>query len=209
MSETKVVSLNKSSWYQLFQLPDHIISYYWNCIEQSSKDFRHQASGCLSKVHELQDTENVFIHNVFLNLFHGPTNHLFISHLDRCFNSVYPDQTEEKSFYPFVKSMQVNYQDATQYNPIHWHSGLFSFVIWMKIPFDYQTEQDLFHNSTSSQASFGFVYNNDIGIGLEHIQPQEGFCCLFPAHLAHFVYPFYSSTEQRISITGNIGFKTL
>jgi hypothetical protein len=36
----------------------------------------------------------------------------------------------------------------------------------------------------------------------------EGKIALFPAKLNHLVYPFYTSDEPRISISGNIGFAT-
>jgi hypothetical protein len=35
----------------------------------------------------------------------------------------------------------------------------------------------------------------------------EGKMALFPADLNHIVYPFYTSEDYRISISGNVGFK--
>ena len=32
----------------------------------------------------------------------------------------------------------VNYQKQNEFNPIHNHAGVYSFVIWMKIPYDFK-----------------------------------------------------------------------
>ena len=58
---------------------------------------------------------------------------------------------------------------------------------------------------------FVFVMNNDMGQIVSHAVPAdkewEGKMALFPASLNHQVYPFYTSDEYRISISGNIGFQ--
>ena len=36
----------------------------------------------------------------------------------------------------------------------------------------------------------------------------EGYMVFFPAKLRHMVYPFYETDEPRISIAGNIWYKT-
>ena len=37
---------------------------------------------------------------------------------------------------------------------------------------------------------------------------MEGTILFFPSQLQHTVYPFYNCEEDRISISGNIGFNT-
>ena len=51
----------------------------------------------------------------------------------------------------------VNYQYQTEFNPEHAHTGITSFVIWMKIPTHYQDQHNLpFHSNAASD--FQFTY---------------------------------------------------
>ena len=105
----------------------------------------------------------------------------------------------------------VNFQKETEFNPIHSHSGIFSFVIWVKIPTDWREQHavPISANSNSPSASdFEFHYTSMLG----HVQQEkffldkeaEGRMLFFPAKLMHQVYPFYECDEERISISGNI-----
>lgn len=104
----------------------------------------------------------------------------------------------------------INYQRKHEYNPPHNHSGVFSFVIWVKIPYDLEQEQSLWKkpiNGGVNSGCFQFLYNtgwNRIHTWTLPTDRQfEGKCCLFPAGLMHTVFPFYTSDEPRISISGN------
>ena len=39
-----------------------------------------------------------------------------------------------------LESLWVNYQKQHEFNPLHNHFGLISFVIWMKIPTDWKEQ---------------------------------------------------------------------
>lgn len=55
---------------------------------------------------------------------------------------------------------------------------------------------------------FEFTYTNILGQLCSAVLPTdkafEGKICLFPSKLHHQVFPFYSSDEYRISISGNV-----
>jgi len=103
----------------------------------------------------------------------------------------------------------VNFQNKHEFNPLHNHSGIFSFVIWIKIPYTQDSELKFSPgvNSTDNMSGkFQLVYNNPLGgITLDSCGDlmQEGNIILFPACMHHCVYPFYSSDEYRISVAGN------
>jgi len=105
----------------------------------------------------------------------------------------------------------VNFQKENEFNPFHNHSGLWSFVVWVKIPTDW-TEQHalpISANSTVPCASdFGFLYTSMMGDMQYYSYPldkeSEGHMLFFPSKLMHGVYPFYNCDEERISISGNI-----
>ena len=96
-----------------------------------------------------------------------------------------------------------------EFNPTHSHSGAFSFVIWVKIPFDYKEEQKVYPSVNECEtAAFYFSYISPLGgqdvhyINLD--SDWEWSMIFFPARMYHGVNPFYTSDEQRISISGNV-----
>jgi hypothetical protein len=98
----------------------------------------------------------------------------------------------------------INVQKKHEFNPNHIHDGIASYTIWIKIPYDVDTEiQNGRHAST-----FEFSYNSITGSPLNQIlkidKSWEGKMIIFPSTLQHCVYPFYTSDEYRISIAGNI-----
>lgn len=110
-----------------------------------------------------------------------------------------------------LEKIWVNYQKKYEYNPIHTHSGIYSFVIWVKIPYNFRQEykQNSCKNSnTKCAGTFAFYYPNVLGEMEEHKieldQTYEKQIIVFPAKLNHMVYPFYTSDDYRISISGNI-----
>ena len=93
-----------------------------------------------------------------------------------------------------LNDVWVNFQKEGQFNAAHTHAGIYSFVIWLKCP---------------SPATFQFTYPTTIG-GLNHLayntdSSYENMMILFPAQLLHQVYPFYDTSEERVSVAGNIG----
>ena len=113
---------------------------------------------------------------------------------------------------PFkLKNLWVNFQKKNEFNPIHNHSGIFSFIIFIKIPF---LIEDQLKISPGRKAS-----NNLPGVlqflGFDQFRPLvfhnffvdkkwEQSMLIFPASYAHCVYPFYKVNDYRITVSGNI-----
>jgi len=104
----------------------------------------------------------------------------------------------------------VNFQQKHEFQPIHHHAGELSFVIWLQIP--YTREEELAANpgryaNKAVSGEFEFTYTDILGgltqkqLGVE--RGWEGRMLLFPARLNHQVYPFFSTDEYRISVSGN------
>lgn len=107
-----------------------------------------------------------------------------------------------------LDSTWINYQRKYEHNPFHSHSGVFSFVIWLKIPYDLEDEVNTPYfcnsNSTNKPGGFSFYTVNPRGVITETpIQPVVNDALLFPATMKHSVYPFYTSDDYRISVSGN------
>jgi hypothetical protein len=114
----------------------------------------------------------------------------------------------------FLDNLWVNFQQKYEFNPIHDHSGVLSFVIWMQIPYDLNKEIEMFPNSNNKRTSmFEFavpslgVNSNISCIQIPVDKTYEGTMILFPSRTAHTVYPFYTSDGYRISVAGNFKFK--
>ena len=108
----------------------------------------------------------------------------------------------------------INYQKKHEFNPVHDHSGIYSFVIWLKVPYSLEDEIEHSPGKKSNKCvagNFEFVYTNNLGmtscIQIPTDNTYEGRICFFPARISHCVYPFYTSDDFRISISGNIKLK--
>ena len=121
-----------------------------------------------------------------------------------------------------LDSLWVNYQKKHEFNPLHHHSGLYSFIVFLKIPYDLNKELRVF-NDTNKMIEKGelieaqdnnrtskltFVISDRLGDIQEHLievdKSFEGKMLMFPAKLNHQVYPFYTSNGYRITVSGNI-----
>lgn len=127
------------------------------------------------------------------------------------------------STYPYLASMQiisnaaplritqlwVNFMRKGNFNPPHNHSGIFSFVVWLRIPFDLKKELEAYPNIGFTGAPcFGFNYVDTVGmphiISLPVDKTYEGVVCMFPSRMIHYVNPFGTVDDDRVSIAGNI-----
>jgi len=107
----------------------------------------------------------------------------------------------------------ANFQKKYEHNPLHTHSGILSFVIWHQIPYDIEEEKKLSHlnrGNTGVAGVFTFNFPNFLEKGgvsqhtIEVNKSREHDMIIFPSFLQHSVYPFYTSDDFRISISGNI-----
>jgi hypothetical protein len=98
----------------------------------------------------------------------------------------------------------INLQKQNEFVPIHLHDGIFSYSIWMKIPYDSSKE--------AYTGNFEFVYCDVTGASksetIKLSKKDEGTIIMFPAKLQHIVWPFYKNKDARISINGNISFNS-
>ena len=139
----------------------------------------------------------------------------YIKDLTQRFENESQHITSNYSPLPTLKldELWVNFQKKYEYNPIHRHVGVYSFVIWYQIPYTFENESKYNYKSNTDMecvhGQFGFVLPNIKEEGLVDIplnmdKTKEGYVAIFPSSLYHTVYPFYSSDEYRITIAGNI-----
>ena len=119
----------------------------------------------------------------------------------------------------FLENLWVNFQKKHEFNPIHDHTGLFSFVIFVKIPYDIYKEENYFSEVGRGDRKHSFTETSKLNF--LNIEPNgtivttsvpvdksfEGKMFMFPAKQCHLVYPFYTSNDYRITVSGNIKIK--
>ena len=106
----------------------------------------------------------------------------------------------------------INFQKKYEYNPIHQHNGILSFVIWYQIPF--YKEDEMKYGAGKNRGDkeghngeFEFVYSDGKKVFSQSLgidKTMEGYMAIFPSELSHIVYPFYTSDDYRITLSGNI-----
>ena len=107
----------------------------------------------------------------------------------------------------------VNFQKKHEFNPVHNHTGLLSFVIWLEVPYDIESERQVHPGQNSPlrlEGSFSFHFVDSMGeLSTHTITIDKSMiykCIIFPSKLSHSVNPFYSSDGSRISVSGNFYF---
>ena len=193
------------------RLSEKHMDLLWSCIEKRSQEPYPNLAGNLYGSYALENNKTFY--------------NSIIDPLVRCWIKVYGDNIfgDQMKLIPWVSANMetylndwwVNYQHEGDYNPLHDHGGIFSFVIWMKIPTDWRDQKKLprsTHSTSNTVSNFQFVYTNHLGKITTHtyyMSPEmEGGMLFFPANLKHTVYPFYDCKEERISISGNISVRS-
>ena len=201
LNEVKTIYPSNLGWLE-YKLNSKEMDYVWRCIENKKEKTNKTLAGNISASYDLMDRGDWFWLNVI-----SPLEMRYAAEF-RNLGEKLPTQIK----HPYcLGKWWVNYQKQNEFNPVHNHSGIYSFVIWMKIPYDgrKQNQKDIArHSNTPSIGDFQFTYSNMMGkscIETYRLSPHyEGTMLFFPSQLPHQVYPFYDCDEERISVSGNI-----
>ena len=99
----------------------------------------------------------------------------------------------------------VNHHHKHDFNPMHWHEGVFSYVTWIRVPYTFEDESKQFKTLESSAGQFAFTVTDILGEIHDHIVPQKEWTTLFfPSRMRHKVHPYYTTDEVRVSLSGNL-----
>ena len=185
-----------------YKLSQQDLNHLNKSIKNKTEQWNHNLAGNISKSYVLEDKDNWFFKNV-LQL-------CIAKYIEEFTGAIIPAVLTKNCAYSLNK-LWVNFQKKYEFNPIHDHSGVFSFVIWMKIPSSFKKECRLPFVKDASQKSpntFQFLFSDSLGHISTFDYPlepsNEGTMLFFPSRLNHTVYHFYISNKERISISGNI-----
>jgi hypothetical protein len=195
-------------------LPKSVMERLQSYIEAAKENpttYNYSLVGNISKSLVLKDKDDWFYQTVLNQLLSN-----FIEAFPKYMSSTVGIGNILTEDAPFcLSNFWVNFQNENEFNPSHNHSGIFSFVIWVKIPTDWEKQHALPFSANSSDpkaSDFEFQYTTMLG-QFKHYsyllnKKSEGQMLLFPAKLMHTVYPFYNCDKERISISGNIKLDT-
>ena len=135
--------------------------YLWDIIGESEGDLKKELAGNITKSAGLVDRDNWFWNNVLHELCGRYTTEFY---------NVGFNFPISRNVPYYLADFWVNYQYQTEFNPIHNHFGIYSFVIWMKIPTDYREQKQLpiARANSSSISNFQFQYMNMLGEPSNH-----------------------------------------
>ena len=119
-----------------------------------------------------------------------------------------------------LDSIWSNIQEAREYNPVHQHTGNFSFVIYTRNDLENLSVEEIQDNEYDNKV---VDYDNQRPLaGLielfygegnwmnwtsyQHI-PKRGDILIFPSWLRHTVYAHYETGKIRISVAGNVSLR--
>ena len=196
-------SLPNISLYDV-KLPDNIVNRLWSYVDKSDLiRCNHNLAGNIAESYDLVDEEDYFFNEVL-----KPVSLRYISENSHV-NNFQSNHISSEDI--CLNKFWVNYQYKTEFNPMHIHTGIISFVIWLKIPTEAEEQHNLpiaKNSNTPSASDFSFAYTDIIG-NIQSYQIQlspkdNGLMMVFPASLNHQVYPFYECDKKRVSISGNV-----
>ena len=219
-NEVRPIIPHTAGWLEV-KLSEDLRKKFWEICDQSKKDnniLNHQLAGNISNsyLHNNNNGEYEYLMKELLyplsmlwlkNTGEHPRikNLSCISHND--FN---PKSTGLELY---LDELWSNYQKKHEFNPGHYHSGVYSFVVWLKIPYDYKEQCKLdfmegIKETDKKPGVFEFRYITTLGqLTSYHYKldkSYEGTLLFFPSELQHEVFPFFDCDEERISLSGNI-----
>jgi len=181
-----------------YQLDNQQLDYVWRCIKNRKQDVRHALAGNITSSRALMDHGNWFFNEVLSPLVEAHRKEYSI---------FYRKDIPGKNFFK-LSTWWVNYQKQNEFQPVHNHSGLYSFVIFMKIPIDSREQNKKVKSNNPRVSNFEFLFTDTLGnissFPYRLIPEDEGTMLFFPASIEHQVYPFYDCDEERITVSGNI-----
>ncbi len=189
------------------KLPKPAYDFVWDRIEEAQENYKSVKNtlvGNITESLELEDKNDYF----FKNILKGPAENYVQTFPTMCSRNVFNDCRLTDLY---LKSLWVNFSQKHEFNPVHDHNGVLSFVLWMKIPTKWQEQYELDISKDTNfmcASSFQFFYQNIFGqtrgVVVEMDEYMEGCILMFPSSLQHMVHPFYQNDGYRISVSGNL-----
>ena len=185
------------------ELEQEDIDYLWKLVHKYSHNAKWEGNRLISieedfKQFPLNDDDNLFQNNVL-----RPCTDKYFETYGCPFKQKTP-HTHELAFSRFWCRASL----AGDYQSIHDHQGIFTFVVWLTVPFEGADERQVQAGFRPEASDFVLVYPDTCG----QLQKRnfvlgkgaEGKMLFFPSDINHIVYPHYTTQEYRIALAGDV-----
>ena len=185
------------------ELEQEDIDYLWKLVHKYSHNAKWEGNRLISieedfKQFPLNDDDNLFQNNVLRPC----TDKYFETY--GCPFKQKTTHTHELAFSRFWCRASLD----GDYQSIHDHQGIFTFVVWLTVPFEGADERQVQAGFRPEASDFGLVYPDKCG----QLQKRnfvlgkgaEGKMLFFPSDINHIVYPHYTTQEYRIALAGDV-----
>ena len=140
------------------EVPDAVRAELETCINEKGGDARNTLGGHLEQSWHLPIREHTkeFTKDLSWN---------YIKEFGTTLSMGFGEELHDPEKVDFkLKKLWVNYQKKHDFNPLHIHSGIFSFAIWVKIPYDVKEEMERYPRCNNQETTaFHFQWNSPIG----------------------------------------------
>ena len=185
-------------------VPEYVLNYLRNNIIRKNEYSANKNLAGHIKEEYLYENRPTEIDNFFLNK--GFENENIKYYMDNI-------QILTKSVPIVIDKLWCNFMKKHEFNPIHKHAGLLSFIVFLKIPYDLKEEDKVYadiEEKTKKTSRLEFInFNSTFGLVPRPLDVDKSFenkLLIFPSNYHHQVYPFYTSDEERITVSGNVRF---
>ena len=185
------------------ELEQEDIDYLWKLVHKYSQNAKWEGNRLISieedfKQFPLNDDDNLFQNNVLRPC----TDKYFETY--GCPFKQKTTHTHELAFSRFWCRASLD----GDYQSIHDHQGIFTFVVWLTVPFEGADERQVQAGFRPEASDFVLVYPDTCG----QLQKRnfvlgkgaEGKMLFFPSDINHIVYPHYTTQEYRIALAGDV-----
>ena len=191
----------------IFDLPEDIMQdLKERCFKakQDQASYNDRLAGHIKEQYKIEEASLEFI------------KYLMLCCKDETIFKQLPSYILSESKPVYLDTMWVNFQKKHEFNPPHTHTGVLSFVIFVQIPYDLKEEEKCFkiklsEDNSNQTSKFGFLntdFQGKIVLNVLDVDKTfEGKMLLFNAKQMHTVFPFYTSDDYRITVSGNIKIK--
>ena len=190
------------------ELEQEDIDYLWKLVHKYSHNAKWEGNRLISieedfKQFPLNDDDNLFQNNVLRPC----TDKYFETY--GCPFKQKTTHTHELAFSRFWCRASLD----GDYQSIHDHQGIFTFVVWLTVPFEGKDERQVQAGFRPEASDFVLVYPDTCG----QLQKRnfvlgkgaEGKMLFFPSDINHIVYPHYTTQEYRIALAGDVALNSM
>ena len=190
--------------------PNHFEKIKKACFEakKSEESANTQLAGHIVeeyKMTSIEDSTRQYIYSVLCD------SHLLVDELNDRKAAINHSLLPGAKYKFSLDDVWCNFQKKHEFNPVHLHGGVISFIVFVNIPYNIDDELSYFSGKDESQSQascLGFVKtlpNGSITPTPIHVDKSfEGKILAFPSSTLHYVNPFFTSDDYRITVSGNV-----